>query len=132
MAYFQITFVFLVIITVKSHSNVICFSAPYGRAVDIWSIGCILGELSDGQPLFAGESEIDQLFTIQRVLGPLPADQMKLFHSNKRFSGLKVTVVVAVFLYKFVNKSFFIVSHVLNCPTEVRGEGKSTLFLERM
>ena len=34
--------------------------APYGKAVDIWSIGCILGELSDGQPLFPGESEIDQ------------------------------------------------------------------------
>ena len=68
-----------------------CVSAPYGRAVDIWSVGCILGELSDGQPLFAGESEIDQLFKIQTVLGPLPADQMKLFYSNQRFSGLRVT-----------------------------------------
>ena len=65
-------------------------SAPYGRAVDVWSVGCILGELSDGQPLFAGESEIDQLFTIQKVLGPLPAEQMKLFYSNRRFSGLRV------------------------------------------
>ncbi|KAF3686614.1 Cyclin-dependent kinase-like 5 [Channa argus] len=34
--------------------------APYGKAVDMWSVGCILGELSDGQPLFPGESEIDQ------------------------------------------------------------------------
>jgi len=67
-----------------------CDSAPYGRAVDVWSVGCILGELSDGQPLFAGESEIDQLFTIQKVLGPLPAEQMKLFYSNRRFSGLRV------------------------------------------
>ena len=37
----------------------------YGRAVDVWSIGCIIGELSDGQPLFPGESEIDQLMVIQ-------------------------------------------------------------------
>ena len=37
----------------------------YGRAVDVWSIGCIIGELSDGQPLFPGESEIDQLRVIQ-------------------------------------------------------------------
>jgi len=65
--------------------------APYGRAVDVWSVGCILGELSDAQPLFAGESEIDQLFTIQKVLGPLPAEQMKLFYANRRFSGLRVT-----------------------------------------
>ncbi len=65
-------------------------SAPYGKAVDMWSVGCILGELSDGQPLFPGESEIDQLFTIQKVLGPLPPEQMKLFYSNPRFAGLRV------------------------------------------
>ncbi|XP_069492951.1 cyclin-dependent kinase-like 5 isoform X4 [Ambystoma mexicanum] len=63
--------------------------APYGKAVDMWSVGCILGELSDGQPLFPGESEIDQLFTIQKVLGPLPSEQMKLFYSNPRFHGLR-------------------------------------------
>ena len=31
----------------------------YGPEVDMWAIGCILGELSDGQPLFPGDSEID-------------------------------------------------------------------------
>lgn len=61
----------------------------YGKAVDIWSIGCILGELSDGQPVFPGESEIDQLYVIQKVIGPLPPEQMHLFNSNPRFRGLK-------------------------------------------
>jgi len=70
----------------------VCGSAPYGKAVDMWSVGCILGELSDGQPLFPGESEIDQLFTIQKVLGPLPPEQMKLFYNNPRFHGLRVTL----------------------------------------
>ncbi|XP_039256141.2 uncharacterized protein LOC120332877 [Styela clava] len=63
--------------------------AKYDKAVDVWSIGCILGELSDSQPLFPGESEIDQLFTIQKVLGPLPAEQMKMLLTNQRFVGLK-------------------------------------------
>jgi len=45
---------------------------PYGREVDIWAVGCIMGELMDGQPLFPGDSEVDQLFVIQKVLGPLP------------------------------------------------------------
>ncbi|KAJ8298222.1 hypothetical protein KUTeg_024753 [Tegillarca granosa] len=63
--------------------------AAYGKAVDIWSIGCILGELSDGQPLFPGESEIDQLYVIQKVIGQLPAVQMNMFYNNPRFSGLK-------------------------------------------
>ncbi|XP_052794882.1 cyclin-dependent kinase-like 5 isoform X3 [Mya arenaria] len=63
--------------------------APYGKAVDIWSIGCILGELADGQPLFPGESEIDQLYVIQKIVGQLPPDQMNMFYNNARFSGLK-------------------------------------------
>ncbi len=31
----------------------------YGKGIDMWALGCILGELTDGQPLFPGESEID-------------------------------------------------------------------------
>ena len=34
-------------------------SNSYSKPVDIWAIGCIMGELVDGQPLFPGESEID-------------------------------------------------------------------------
>jgi cyclin-dependent kinase-like len=45
----------------------------YGKEVDIWAIGCMMGELCDGEPLFPGESEIDQLYHIQKVMGPLPS-----------------------------------------------------------
>ena len=31
----------------------------YGPEVDMWAIGCIMGELSDGQPLSSGENEMD-------------------------------------------------------------------------
>ncbi|XP_064608081.1 serine/threonine-protein kinase dst1-like isoform X2 [Liolophura sinensis] len=72
----------------------------YGKAVDIWSIGCILGELSDGQPLFPGESEIDQLYCIQKVLGPLPPKQMDMFYGNQRFSGLRFPAVTSPQLLK--------------------------------
>lgn len=44
-------------------------SNKYGKQVDIWAIGCIMGEITDGDPLFPGESEIDQLYCIQKVLG---------------------------------------------------------------
>jgi cyclin-dependent kinase-like len=64
-------------------------STRYGKTVDMWAIGCIMGELVDGQPLFPGESEIDQLFLIQKVLGPLTQDQQELFLKNPRFVGLK-------------------------------------------
>lgn len=62
-------------------------TCSYTEAVDIWAIGCIMGELVDGQPIFPGESEIDQLYLIQDVLGPLPSQQMKLFHKNPRYKG---------------------------------------------
>jgi len=41
----------------------------YSASVDLWSTGCILAELSCRRPLFPGDSEIDQLFRIFRLLG---------------------------------------------------------------
>jgi len=64
-------------------------STHYGKDVDIWALGCIMGELTDGQPLFAGESEVDQLFVIQKVLGPLTPEHMEMFLRNQRFLGIQ-------------------------------------------
>uniref|UniRef100_H2ZGZ9 cyclin-dependent kinase n=1 Tax=Ciona savignyi TaxID=51511 RepID=H2ZGZ9_CIOSA len=44
-------------------------SKYYSTAVDIWSIGCIFTEMVHKKTLFAGDSEIDQLFRIFRTLG---------------------------------------------------------------
>lgn len=46
---------------------------PYGTGVDVWSIGCIFAELFLMKPAFEGDSEIDQLYQIFRVLGT-PSD----------------------------------------------------------
>lgn len=39
------------------------------RAVDIWAVGCLLFEMVTGDPLFPGDSDIDQLFHITKYLG---------------------------------------------------------------
>ncbi len=39
-------------------------STEYTTAVDIWSLGCIMAELYTDEPLFPGDSEIDELFKI--------------------------------------------------------------------
>jgi serine/threonine protein kinase len=35
----------------------------------MWSIGCLLGELLDGSPLFPGSSDFDQIAKIGNFLG---------------------------------------------------------------
>ncbi|KAL5679882.1 hypothetical protein ACJX0J_006267, partial [Zea mays] len=37
--------------------------------VDVWYVGCIFAEMVNQKPLFPGDSEIDELFKIFRVLG---------------------------------------------------------------
>ncbi|KAK3799321.1 hypothetical protein RRG08_048828 [Elysia crispata] len=44
----------------------------YGPAIDMWSFGCVLGELSTGNPLFMGSNEYDQLAAIEEVMGAIP------------------------------------------------------------
>jgi len=58
----------------------------YGPEVDNWAIGCIMGELVDGDPLFPGDNEIDQLCVIQKVLGPLPQSFIEILSKNPRLS----------------------------------------------
>ncbi|XP_015243105.1 PREDICTED: cyclin-dependent kinase 11A isoform X2 [Cyprinodon variegatus] len=41
----------------------------YSTAVDMWSVGCIFGELLTQKPLFPGKSEIDQINKIYKDLG---------------------------------------------------------------
>lgn len=41
----------------------------YSTGVDTWSVGCVFAEMMTGKALFQGESEIEQLMSIFRVLG---------------------------------------------------------------
>ncbi|THG10112.1 hypothetical protein TEA_000768 [Camellia sinensis var. sinensis] len=44
-------------------------SRHYSTPVDVWSVGCIFAEMVNQRPLFPGDSEIDELFKIFRILG---------------------------------------------------------------
>jgi hypothetical protein len=50
----------------------------------MWAVGCIMGELTDGQPLFPGDTELGQLGLIQACLGPLTTGQAAAFARNPR------------------------------------------------
>lgn len=44
-------------------------SSSYGTTVDLFALGCIMGELYLGRPLFPGNSESDQLYKVFSILG---------------------------------------------------------------
>lgn len=39
-------------------------AGDYTTAIDVWSSGCVMAEMILGEPIFAGESGIDQLVEI--------------------------------------------------------------------
>jgi len=44
-------------------------STKYTKGVDMWSLGCILGEMLSGKPIFPGTSTMNQLDRIIEVTG---------------------------------------------------------------
>ncbi|KAI8876423.1 Pkinase-domain-containing protein [Backusella circina FSU 941] len=49
--------------------EVLLRSTEYSYPVDLWAIGAIFAELITLEPLFSGESEIDQIYKICEILG---------------------------------------------------------------
>ncbi|VDP08687.1 unnamed protein product [Soboliphyme baturini] len=49
----------------------------YSMPLDVWSVGCIFAEMTTKKPLFHGDSEIDQLFRIFRILSTPTEDVWK-------------------------------------------------------
>ncbi|XP_061196843.1 cyclin-dependent kinase-like 2 isoform X5 [Saccostrea echinata] len=65
----------------------------YGRAVDIWAIGCLLAEMLTGEPLFPGDSDIDQLYHIVKCFGNLTPRHKEVFLRNPLFVGMRLPEV---------------------------------------
>ncbi|KAL2476746.1 Protein kinase superfamily protein [Abeliophyllum distichum] len=60
-------------------------ATQYGVAVDLWSAGCILGELYAGKPIMPGRTEVEQLHKIFKLCGSPSEDywrKSKLPHST--------------------------------------------------
>lgn len=69
-------------------------TSDYNLPVDIWAVGCIMGELIDGQPMFPGDDTLDQIYQIMKVLGSFDERLIRLFYENPNFKNLKFPEVV--------------------------------------
>ena len=57
----------------------------YTCAIDMWSLGCIAAELFLGIPIFPGANEYNQMFKIIEMLGPPPAEMIRLGSRASKF-----------------------------------------------
>ncbi|KEQ98649.1 hypothetical protein AUEXF2481DRAFT_25918 [Aureobasidium subglaciale EXF-2481] len=57
--------------------------AEYTKAIDVWSVGCILAELLGGKPFLKGKDYVDQLNQILHVLGTPDESTLQLIGSPR-------------------------------------------------
>uniref|UniRef100_A0A8C5RGK7 [tau protein] kinase n=1 Tax=Laticauda laticaudata TaxID=8630 RepID=A0A8C5RGK7_LATLA len=75
-------------------------ATDYTSNIDIWSAGCVLAELLLGQPIFPGDSGVDQLVEIIKVLGTPTREQIREMNPNYtefKFPQIKAHPWIKVF-----------------------------------
>ena len=63
----------------------VMFGMEYGPPIDIWSVGCIIGEMICGRPIFCGDTEVHQVEHYISALGAPPADMVNKALRRKVF-----------------------------------------------
>ena len=74
-------------------------SSAYDEKVDIFAIGLIAYEMRTGRPLLPGNSDLDQLILITKLIGGLSSHQKTLFFKNPCFLGIKFPYNIALPMY---------------------------------
>jgi dual specificity tyrosine-phosphorylation-regulated kinase 2/3/4 len=57
----------------------------YGTAVDMWSFGCLMSELTTGRPIFSGDNEQQQMKLFVQALGPPKSSLLARGKRKSRF-----------------------------------------------
>ena len=117
-------------------------ATDYTTGIDMWSTGCVCAELLLGQPLFPGESGVDQLVEIIKVLGTptrTQIQQMNRSYMEFKFPQIKACPWNKVFrAYRVDADMIDFVSSLLRytpeerpTPLEVRERARVILLLLR-
>ncbi|EPS68300.1 hypothetical protein M569_06467 [Genlisea aurea] len=98
-------------------------ATDYTTAIDIWSAGCVLAELLLGQPLFPGDSGVDQLVEIIKVLGTPTREEIKCMNPNYtefKFPQIKAHPWHKIFHKRMPPEAVDLVSRVLQYSPNLR------------
>lgn len=91
-------------------------ATDYLPAIDVWSSGCVMAELMLGHPLFPGESGVDQLVEIIKVLGTPTKDEIMAMNRNYtefKFPQIKCLSWSKVFRHRTTPDAIDLVSKML-------------------
>ncbi|CAH8356680.1 unnamed protein product [Eruca vesicaria subsp. sativa] len=98
-------------------------ATEYTTAIDVWSGGCVLAELLLGQPLFPGESGVDQLVEIIKVLGTPTREEIKCMNPNYtefKFPQIKAHPWHKIFHKRMPPEAVDLVSRLLQYSPNLR------------
>jgi len=91
-------------------------ATDYTASIDVWSTGCVIAELLLGEPIFPGESSLDQLVEIIKILGTPTQEQVKEMNPKSdefKFPNIKATPWNKVFKTKVDAQAMDLISKVL-------------------
>ncbi|OIW13469.1 hypothetical protein TanjilG_22260 [Lupinus angustifolius] len=98
-------------------------ATEYTTAIDVWSVGCVMAELLLGQPLFPGESGVDQLVEIIKVLGTPTREEIKCMNPNYtefKFPQIKAHPWHKIFHKRMPPEAVDLVSRLLQYSPNLR------------
>lgn len=98
-------------------------ATDYTCQIDVWSAGCVLAELLLGQPIFPGDSGVDQLVEIIKVLGTPTREQIREMNPNYsefKFPQIKAHPWAKVFRPRTPPEAIQLVSRLLEYTPSAR------------
>ncbi|XP_076948773.1 shaggy-related protein kinase epsilon-like [Bidens hawaiensis] len=98
-------------------------ATEYTNAIDMWSAGCVLAELLVGQPLFPGESGVDQLVEIIKILGTPTCEEIKCMnphYTDFKFPQIKAHPWHKIFKKHMPSEAIDLVSRMLQYSPKLR------------
>ncbi|XP_074653237.1 glycogen synthase kinase-3 beta-like isoform X2 [Tubulanus polymorphus] len=98
-------------------------ATDYTSQIDVWSAGCVLAELLLGQPIFPGDSGVDQLVEIIKVLGTPSREQIREMNPNYqefKFPQIKAHPWTKVFRPRTPPEAIQLVSWLLEYTPSAR------------
>ena len=73
--------------------EILLSKGKYGFEIDFWAIGCLMCELIDGNPIFPGKDEIDQINCISKILGNFNENDINIFCKENHFNKKEIIFV---------------------------------------